>query len=195
MARSPSTDTTLPPPRLLDSLSGMFWAVLVLVVAFAVWSNALIQQVNTERGAVEQRVGWLMEAQEIDDLVHAQDPTAVARADALADEIRGNAATLAAAADAMRETVRLGDERGMTPLIRAIRVENGTLSTQLGRRWNVLAVLVGIGLFLGSVVLVLLVVVDRRRRIAEAYRDALAEALGKLAQERSRREMERRARP
>ncbi|TNE85703.1 MAG: response regulator [Deltaproteobacteria bacterium] len=182
----------LPPAPVARPLREVLAAVFVL--GFGLWAAWLTVTVAGERALVEERVGWLIEARQVEGYVEARAPAAVPALQDLRGDLLRSKASDALVAPLNDALVALGDGRheeaevALGRFIGAVRADNGQISTQLGARWNALTAVVGIALLFGAALVAALVAEQRRRRELDRWQVGLESALIEVQQARERAE-------
>ncbi|MBK7828129.1 ATP-binding protein [Nannocystis sp.] len=159
------------------SLPRLFWLALALILGFAVWCVWLVRAVEQERAQVAERVGWLGEAQALQQ--------SLGRGGSIEAELRRLAEATAASGGASQTALQAAlasddaaaRREAIDGFVRAVRGETAELSQRLGQRWSALYVLTLAALLSAATALALLVVATWRQRRAEALQRSLAEAL------------------
>lgn len=150
----------------LEHLSLALTAALLL--AFVAYCLDLTRVVDRERAEVSLRAGWLREAQE---LIERPDPARLGALRGSVGEHPGTASLL--------DPLDRGDVHGFTI---AARRELGSLSADLGGRWDALNRIALVALVLAVLVTALLWRSQHRRRVGEQLRGELTATNAKLKQ-------------
>jgi len=160
------------------SLPRLFWPALALIFGFAAWCAWLVRAVEAERTQVADRVGWLGEAQGLQQaLGRGGSIDEGLQRLAAATAMGGGAATQTALQAALASDDAAARREAIDGFVRAVRGETAELSQRLGQRWSALYVLTLAALVSAATALALLVVATWRQRRAEALQRSLAEAL------------------